>query len=72
MLLDKGAYFKSQQVRTFVTETQIEVTNFPRGSPDLNPVEECWQQLKRFLGNHFFSSLDKLGPAATTALRQIY
>jgi len=71
VLLDNASYFKSQQVRDFVKETQIEVTYFPRGSPDLNPVEECWRQLKRTLGNRFFGSIDELRPAVTTALRQI-
>jgi len=43
VLLDNASYFKSRQVRDFVEETQIEVTYFPRGSPDFNPVEECWR-----------------------------
>jgi transposase len=71
VLLDNASYFKSQQVRDFVQETQIEVTYFPRGSPDLNPVEECWRQLKRTLGNRFFTSIDELRPAMTAALDQI-
>jgi transposase len=41
VLLDNASYFKSKQVQDFVEETQIEVTYFPRRSPDLNPVEEC-------------------------------
>jgi len=41
VLLDNATYFKPQQVCDFVKETQIEVTYFPRGSPDLNPVKEC-------------------------------
>jgi len=34
VLLDNASYFKSQQVHDFLEETQIEVTYFPRGSPD--------------------------------------
>ena len=71
VLLDNASYFKSQQVRDFVEESQIEVTYFPRGLSDLNPVEECWRQLKRSLGNRFFGSIDELRPVVTTALRQI-
>jgi len=55
VLLDNASYYKSQQVRDFLTETQLKVTYFPGGSPDLNPVEECWRQLKRFLGNRFLA-----------------
>jgi transposase len=71
VLLDNASYFKSQKVRDFVEETAIEITYFPRGSPDLNPVEECWRQLKRALGNRFFESLNELRPAVRTALDQI-
>jgi len=65
VLLDNASYFRSQQVHDSVEETQTEVTYFPRGSPDLNPVEECWRQLKRSLGNRFFGSIDELRPAVT-------
>ncbi|WP_415383316.1 transposase [Halosimplex sp. TS25] len=41
VLLDNASYFKSQQVRDFVEETQIAVTRSLRRSPDLNPVEAC-------------------------------
>lgn len=71
VLLDNAPYFTSNQVRNFVEDSQIEVTYFPRGSPDLNPVEECWRQLKLALGNRFFGSLDELRSAVTTILNQI-
>lgn len=71
MLLDNASYFKSQNVREFVEDTKIEVTYVPRRSPDLNPVEECWRQLKRRLGNRFFGSINELRPAMTAALNQI-
>jgi transposase len=58
-------------VRDFVEETQIEITYFPRGSPDLNPVEECWRQLEQVPGNRFFGSINEIRPAVTIALRQI-
>ena len=71
VLLDNASYFKSQQVQDFIEGTEIEVTYFPRGSPDLNPVEECWRQLKQSLGNQFFSSIEELRPAISDALDQI-
>jgi transposase len=40
VLLDTASYFQSQQVRDFVEDTTIEVTYFPWGSPDFDPVEE--------------------------------
>lgn len=71
VLLDNASCFKSQHVQDFVEETTIEVTYFPRGSPNLNPVEECWGQLKRAPGNRFFGLIDELISAVVTALDEI-
>lgn len=71
VLLDNALYFKSQQVQEFIEETTIEVTYFRRESPDLNPVEECWRQLKQSLGNQVFSPIGELRPAISDALDQI-
>jgi hypothetical protein len=37
----------------------------------LNPVEECWRQLKDALGNRFFDSLDELTAAIDKALDRV-
>lgn len=58
-------------MRDFVADTEIELTYFPTGSPDLNPVEECWRQFKRALGNRFFASVDDLRPAVHDALDDV-
>jgi len=41
VVLDNASYFRSKKVREFVEETPIELCFLPRGSPELNPVEEC-------------------------------
>lgn len=71
VILDNASYFSSRKVEEFVAETAIEVTYLPPGSPDLNPVEECWRQLKRALGNRFFGSVDELRPAILAALDEV-
>lgn len=58
VVLDIAMYFASNQVAEFIDESQLKVTYLPLGSPDLNPVEECWRQFKRALGNRFFQSID--------------
>jgi transposase len=71
IVLDNTPYFASNQVKEFIKDSQLKVTYFPTGSPDLNPVEECWRQLKRSLGNRFFQDLDELRADAIEALRSI-
>jgi transposase len=40
-------------------------------SPELNPVEECWRQVKRDLSTRFFGSLAELTTAIDDALDQL-
>ena len=40
-------------------------------SPNLNPVEECWNQLQNALGYRLFESLTELHTAIDTALEQL-
>lgn len=71
VILDNATYFSSNQVAEFVEETAIEVTYLPTGSPDMNPIEECWRQFKRQLGNRYFNSIEELRSAIRPALAAI-
>jgi transposase len=71
LILDNATYFSSNRVIEFVEETAIRVTYLPTGSPDMNPVEECWRQFKRRLGNRYFDSIEELRPAIQPALDAI-
>jgi transposase len=61
----------SNAVQDFVEDTPIELCYLPRGSPELNPTEECWRQLNQELGNRLFETLDDLRDAALSALERI-
>ena len=65
---DNASYFTANAVEEFVEETPIELCYLPRGSPELNHVEECWRQLNQPLGNRLFDTLDELQEAALAAL----
>lgn len=71
VVLDNAAYFASNQVAEFVEEMSLKVTYLPIGSPDTNPVEECWRQLKRSFGNRFIKWLDYLRSDWFAALANI-
>jgi transposase len=71
IVLDNAAYFASNQVAEFIAESSLKVTYLPPGSPDMNPMEECWRQFKRRLGNRFFTSVEELRAETLTALDDI-
>lgn len=71
VVLDQATYFIANKVKTFVEDTAIDLVYFPTGSPDLNPTEECWRQLREILGNQYFGSLNELRAAIWPALESI-
>ena len=71
VVLDSVSYFTANAVQDFVEDTPIELCYLPRGSPELNPTEECWRQLNQELGNRLFETLDDLRDASLSALERI-
>ena len=71
VVLDNASYFTSNKVQQFVEDTPIELCYLPRGSPELNPTEECWRKLNQALGNRLFETLDELQDAALSALEDL-
>ena len=68
VVLDNASYFTANAVQEFVEGTPIELCYLPRGSPELNPVEECWKKLNQALGNRLFDTLDDLCDAALDSI----
>ena len=71
VVLDNASYFTANAVREFVEDTPIELCYLPRGSPELNPAEECCRQLDQELGNRLFNTLNERRDAALSALNRI-
>jgi hypothetical protein len=71
VVLDNASYFTANAVTDFAEETPVELIYLPRGSPELNPVEECWRQFKQFLGNRSFEELSQLRATIPAALDAI-
>jgi len=71
VLLDQATYFTAAAVKHFVVDEPIELVYFPTGSPDLNPTEEYWRQLKLALGNRYFGTCAEIRSAVWTALDSI-
>ena len=37
----------ARKVRRFLDQQEINVLEWPGNSPDLNPIENCWQKMKK-------------------------
>jgi transposase len=71
VVLDGAPYFRASAVTDLATRDDLEFVRLPAYSPELNPVEECWRQVKRDLGTRFFGSLEELTTAVDDALDQL-
>ena len=72
MVLDNASYHKSKAVREYVESTggDVELEFLPPYTPQLNPVETVWRDLKKRLAGRFFRSLDELKAAITAILER--
>lgn len=49
LILDRAPWHRAKKVEKYFAEhrREIKIIWFPRGCPEMNPVEECWRQAKR-------------------------
>ena len=71
VIWDGASIHRSEVVKTFLKERpgRIHLERLPAYSPELNPVELVWSQLKRSLKNQVFSSLKGLAVAVLEQVR---
>ena len=71
VIWDGASIHRSEVVKTFLKERpgRIHLVRLPAYSPELNPVELVWSQLKRSLKNQVFSSLKGLAVAVLEQVR---
>ncbi len=72
MVLDNASYHKSKAVKEYVESAggDVELEFLPPYTPQLNPVETVWRDLKKRLAGRFFRSLDELKAAITAILER--
>ena len=72
MVLDNASHNKSKAVREYVESAggDVELEFLPPYTPQLNPVETVWRDLKRRLAGRFFRSLDELKAAIAAILER--
>ena len=57
---DNAPCHKARSVTEFLHQHGVRVMEWPAQSPDLNPIENLWQQMKVTVGKHSPRSMDEL------------
>ena len=72
MVLGNTFYHKSKAVRKFVesTDGNLELIFLPPYTPQLNPIEMQWREIKRLLSGRYFGSVDELKEAIMTLVNE--
>ena len=72
MVPDNASYHKSKAVRECVESAggDAELGFLPPYTPQLNPIETVWGDLKKRLAGRFFRSLDELKAAITAVFER--
>jgi transposase len=70
LILDKAGWHISKNIHL---EKNLLLLHLPPYSPELNPVELLWRELRRkYFHNKIFNSLDEVEDTLTTALAQYH
>ena len=72
LLIDRAPWHKSRHVKTFLAENRswLRVLYFPANAPEMNPVEECWRQMKNdVVGSTYHPTFQLFKSALTRYLR---
>ena len=57
---DNDLKHKSKDSLCFYIKNKIKLMKWPAYSPDLNPIENIWENIKHYLGSRTFSSISSL------------
>jgi len=68
VVMDNLSVHKVKGVRETIEATGARLVYLPPYSPDLNPIEKCWAQVKRFLRGVGARTLEHLERAVATSI----
>lgn len=60
LILDNFSSHRSQMVREYACRKNIQLVYLPPYSPDLNPIEQIWRAIRRFISTIFIHDLTHL------------
>jgi len=70
IIIDNASWHLTKDVKEFVRENNIKMIRLLPYSPELNPIEQYWKNIKQWLGAKPFFSKDELIRELRNALRR--
>ena len=70
IIMDNAAFHKSPETAAIINGTGCDLIFLPPYSPDLNPIEKCWANLKKKIKNEI-ANFDTLAQAIDHAFQGI-
>lgn len=71
LLLDNARWHRGKKVKSFARSNRrrLKFVFFPPYTPELNPVEPCWKDIKKELGNKLFYSTKEMKRAVRNRIK---
>ena len=57
VIMDNASFHKSQKIKKLIESVECKLLFLPPYSPDLNPIEKCWANMKRWIRNNISDSV---------------
>ena len=60
IIVDNATWHLTKDVMNFIKQNNIKMIRLPSYSPELNPIEQYWKNVKKWLGTRVWSSFPEL------------
>ena len=70
IIVDNAKWHLTKDVMKFIKTKNIKLIRLPPYSPELNPIEQYWKNIKQWLGTRVWSSLPELTKQLRIALKK--
>lgn len=72
LIVDNARWHLTKEVMEFIKQAKIKLIRLPTYSPELNPIEQYWKNVKNWLGTRPWASLPELTKQLRIAFRKSF
>ena len=72
IVVDNARWHLTKKVMSFIKESGIKIIRLLAYSPELNPVEQYWKNIKNWLATRIWSNLEELKKHLCSALKRTF
>lgn len=70
IIVDNARWHLTKKILDFVKNSQIKLVRLLAYSPELNPIEQYWQNVKKWLGTRVWASIEELRKQVLSAFKR--